>query len=99
MIRLPPRSTRSGTLFPYTTLFRSPVSAPAPAPVAAPMPAPDSARSDVVSPQAANRRAAKLTAMTLFSMVVSLVSQEARPSTKAFAHPRLINGEIGRAHV
>src|SRR3546814_18093152 len=24
MIRLPPRSTRTGTLFPYTTLFRSP---------------------------------------------------------------------------
>src|SRR3546814_8051590 len=25
MIRRPPRSTRTGTLFPYTTLFRSPV--------------------------------------------------------------------------
>src|SRR3546814_19432673 len=25
MIRLPPRSTRTDTLFPYTTLFRSPV--------------------------------------------------------------------------
>src|SRR3546814_17347896 len=28
MIRLPPRSTRTDTLFPYTTLFRSPCSAP-----------------------------------------------------------------------
>src|SRR3546814_17839067 len=27
MIRLPPRSTRTDTLFPYTTLFRSPVRA------------------------------------------------------------------------
>src|SRR3546814_16230845 len=27
MIRLPPRSTRTDTLFPYTTLFRSPPSA------------------------------------------------------------------------
>src|SRR3546814_20266246 len=27
MIRRPPRSTRTDTLFPYTTLFRSPVSA------------------------------------------------------------------------
>src|SRR3546814_9868029 len=27
MIRLPPRSTRTDTLFPYTTLFRSPVCA------------------------------------------------------------------------
>src|SRR3546814_20507994 len=26
MIRVPPRSTRTDTLFPYTTLFRSPVS-------------------------------------------------------------------------
>src|SRR3546814_7185816 len=25
MIRIPPRSTRTDTLFPYTTLFRSPV--------------------------------------------------------------------------
>src|SRR3546814_8531211 len=28
MIRRPPRSNRTGTLFPYTTLFRSPASAP-----------------------------------------------------------------------
>src|SRR3546814_20999204 len=27
MLRLPPRSTRTDTLFPYTTLFRSPCSA------------------------------------------------------------------------
>src|SRR3546814_9822232 len=33
MIRRPPRSTRTDTLFPYTTLFRSPESAPEPAPV------------------------------------------------------------------
>src|SRR3546814_217445 len=30
MIRRPPRSTRTDTLFPYTTLFRSPPSAPPP---------------------------------------------------------------------
>src|SRR3546814_11370335 len=29
MIRRPPRSTRTDTLFPYTTLFRSAVAAPA----------------------------------------------------------------------
>src|SRR3546814_5854037 len=29
MIRRPPRSTRADTLFPYTTLFRSPGAAPA----------------------------------------------------------------------
>src|SRR3546814_13766638 len=29
MIRRPPRSTRTDTLFPYTTLFRSPEAAPA----------------------------------------------------------------------
>src|SRR3546814_10034017 len=32
MIRRPPRSTRTDTLFPYTTLFRSKASAPAAAP-------------------------------------------------------------------
>src|SRR3546814_14740664 len=32
MLRRPPRSTRTDTLFPYTTLFRSPFSAPAPGP-------------------------------------------------------------------
>src|SRR3546814_16941589 len=37
MIRLPPTSTRTDTLFPYTTLFRS----PAPAPVAVAPPAPN----------------------------------------------------------
>src|SRR3546814_5541782 len=31
MIRRPPRSTRTDTLFPYTTLFRSPDSGPLPA--------------------------------------------------------------------
>src|SRR3546814_15138056 len=31
MIRRPPRSTRTDTLFPYTTLFRSPDDAPRPA--------------------------------------------------------------------
>src|SRR3546814_11298319 len=30
MIRRPPRSTRTDTLFPYTTLFRSPAQPPAP---------------------------------------------------------------------
>src|SRR3546814_13947096 len=38
MIRRPPRSTRTDTLFPYTTLFRSP-RAFAPSPDAAPVPA------------------------------------------------------------
>src|SRR3546814_16582659 len=31
MIRRPPRSTRTDTLFPYTTLFRSPLGRPRPA--------------------------------------------------------------------
>src|SRR3546814_8526216 len=32
MIRRPPRTTRTDTLFPYTTLFRSPTYQPAPKP-------------------------------------------------------------------
>src|SRR3546814_1554700 len=35
MIRRPPRSTRTDTLFPYTTLFRSPAMAPAMTPAMA----------------------------------------------------------------
>src|SRR3546814_1238084 len=41
MIRRPPRSTRTDTLFPYTTLFRStppPRSSSPPAPIPSPMP-------------------------------------------------------------
>src|SRR3546814_6759926 len=39
MIRRPPRSTRTDTLFPYTTLFRSgpEIRAPAPLPIALPI--------------------------------------------------------------
>src|SRR6056297_3832302 len=41
MRRRPPRSTRTDTLFPYTTLFRSAPPAPAPAPAPSlPAPAP-----------------------------------------------------------
>src|SRR3546814_15024422 len=36
MIRRPPRSTRSYTLFPYTTLFRSGMGAYSPAPLVTP---------------------------------------------------------------
>src|SRR3546814_10133605 len=35
MIRRPPRSTRTDTLFPYTTLFRSPMGITPPHPIAA----------------------------------------------------------------
>src|SRR3546814_7719656 len=37
MIRRPPRSTRTDTLFPYTTLFRSVWTAPTPTPIEAAM--------------------------------------------------------------
>src|SRR3546814_21041223 len=36
MIRRPPRSTRTDTLFPYTTLFRSPIQTSVASPDAAP---------------------------------------------------------------
>src|SRR3546814_2760990 len=38
MIRRPPRSTRTDTLFPYTTLFRSGIDAKKPASMGLPMP-------------------------------------------------------------
>ena len=37
MIRRPPRSTRTDTLFPYTTLFRSPAAAGTGKPLTAPL--------------------------------------------------------------
>src|SRR3546814_2036379 len=40
MIRRPPRSTRTDTLFPYTTLFRSAAPAPPPPAPSAPLPRP-----------------------------------------------------------
>src|SRR3546814_1022542 len=55
MIRRPPRSTRTDTLFPYTTLFRSPETAPASAPLASKMIffASDGMRPDLVDKYAA----------------------------------------------
>src|SRR3546814_3013591 len=51
MIRRPPRSTRTDTLFPYTTLFRSrrPAAACVPAPAGAPL-RPRRRGSDAVAP-------------------------------------------------
>src|SRR3546814_14836490 len=43
MIRRPPRSTRTDTLFPYTTLFRSNLSPSTPSNACKPSPAPCSA--------------------------------------------------------
>src|SRR5881296_1360244 len=52
MIRRPPRSTRCCTLFPYTTLFRSPAAAPSPAPDApSPVPPPEARPRDAASLQ------------------------------------------------
>src|SRR3546814_2698289 len=45
MIRRPPRSTRTDTLFPYTTLFRSAVARPAPLSDQRPDPDPGAGRS------------------------------------------------------
>src|SRR3546814_19227323 len=42
MTRRPPRSTRPDTLFPYTTLFRSPPPPPTPTPGPTPTPTPTS---------------------------------------------------------
>src|SRR3546814_10263984 len=56
MIRRPPRSTRTDTLFPYTTLFRSPAAGEMPIPSALAQLAPgDADRADAVE-QLAERR-------------------------------------------
>src|SRR3546814_4592866 len=58
MLRRPPRSTRTDTLFPYTTLFRSGIIEPRPAadPAAAPGAAADRGRQGRRSPAGAGRR-------------------------------------------
>src|SRR3546814_11677111 len=62
MIRAPPRSTRTDTLFPYTTLFRSARDAAAPAaaawapPPAPPLAIPAGARGPAVPPVRSRRR-------------------------------------------
>src|SRR3546814_4329151 len=56
MIRRPPRSTRTDTLFPYTTLFRSRDRRPAPREAASASPRPGSARRCGGSRRAGARR-------------------------------------------
>src|SRR3546814_15012915 len=48
MIRRPPRSTRTDTLFPYTTLFRSDAAAPASANLGALFPSADLSTADIL---------------------------------------------------
>src|SRR3546814_6404711 len=64
MIRRPPRSTRTDTLFPYTTLFRSPARPSSAAGPPSPPPgadgAPDGTRRDWSRPARPGRRAPDL---------------------------------------
>src|SRR3546814_5558924 len=61
MIRRPPRSTRTDTLFPYTTLFRS---APTPD-TTSPDPAPDTTTPDTTSPARSMARSNRSSASSL----------------------------------
>src|SRR3546814_16098832 len=85
MIRRPPRSTRTDTLFPYTTLFRSPYQAP---PFAPPL------------YQAVNEEIKKK-GKTIAYDAQPGVSQQNRPDkhwqVASSSHPD--PKEIGRAHV
>src|SRR3546814_3168738 len=103
MIRRPPRSTRTDTLFPYTTLFRSAVAASAPQsmePSAAPQivntipvkelrPQPDPAL-----PLDNRQRPAQI------EEIVVTATKRAEPVRKIAGTVNVLSGEeIGRAHV
>src|SRR3546814_12192470 len=93
MIRRPPRSTRTDTLFPYTTLFRSPGTA------AAPDAAVDATTVDEapagVTPATTP---APVAAAPADDLNVIAVPQDTPPVPEAEEVPEA-NGQIGRAHV
>src|SRR3546814_15983220 len=61
MIRRPPRSTRTDTLFPYTTRFRSALIARS-APATRPLPLPGAVRAEALRPELWSRERAIITA-------------------------------------
>src|SRR3546814_11121530 len=83
MIRRPPRSTRTDTLFPYTTLFRSPIERPRVGVQ------PDAARDDDEREQEQTEHAGR----------ADLLRQRRRRSRRAPMAPSALGHEIGRAHV
>src|SRR3546814_12707285 len=92
MIRRPPRSTRTDTLFPYTTLFRSPTRKAS------------AQRESSGDPVTSGRRAGTFRYWLSGACAVQL-SAERRPSripapgNFAEALDQFHHGQIGRAHV
>src|SRR3546814_20290914 len=99
MIRRPPRSTRTDTLFPYTTLFRSPRRLFHPAhPVRFDRPRRDSPRGDALRPRPASPRqgfAAPVRGYRASPAVnhprpfLALLSHSAQPLLAHLSRPRL----------
>src|SRR3546814_5295988 len=72
MIRRPPRSTRTDTLFPYTTLFRSLLQRDAETPIYR------IAEAVNLSPSACSRRIAELKRLGYISRTVAVLDREKR---------------------
>src|SRR3546814_4035854 len=83
MIRRPPRSTRTDTLFPYTPLFRSPPGPPAAAP-AATQAVPgqtDTATTDSTAPARSEEHTSELQSLMRISYAVFCLKKKKRDNS------------------
>src|SRR3546814_14526093 len=90
MVRRPPRSTRTDTLFPYTALFRSPIAA-----------AMELAANQTTRPMIFFFFGSCVTRCSLWCLTpkLSRPAQWSGPGGKLYLPPGPRNEEIGRAHV
>src|SRR3546814_19999370 len=97
MIRLPPRSKRTDTLFPYTTLFRSRGTPDDDEQEAARKPRPDG---DAMAHKVVNDSVAYLRSLAeLRGRNVDFAERAVRDAATLTASQALSQKEIGRAHV
>src|SRR3546814_3607272 len=82
MIRRPPRSTRTDTLFPYTTLFRSPPPKLPPPPENPPPPKPPRPPPPNPGPQRSEEHTSELQSLMRISYAVFCLKKKKTPTPK-----------------
>src|SRR3546814_3461037 len=100
MIRRPPRSTRTDTLFPYTTLFRSvrrSRAARAGMPTAAARPAPCASR-PTRAPAPGDRKSTRLNSSTNAHLVCRLLLEKKKKTKLHITTPIYHNTQPQRTH-
>src|SRR3546814_14248749 len=102
MRRRPPRSTRTDTLFPFTTLFRSPIDFAPPSPSRA-SPAGQSRRPQAAaSPKGVRKMAKETNRIDIYQAVTDDILAMLEAGTKPWVKPWSGGPtipQIGRAHV